>query len=224
MQRLQPILDGFTLGRHNIEVLEAGCGSATHVRLPKHFRVTGIDISAAQLDRNETLHVKVLGDIQTHPLATNRYDLVICWNVMEHLRKPLLALQNMAQATRRGGTIVLALPNVMSVEGLLTKITPHWFHVWYYRHVLGNPCAGRNGVGPFPTPMRLSISPRGLLKWARAMGLRVDYMSVYDGGRLKERPTLRALFTTLAWTIQVMSFGLIRATEGSVLAVLRKEA
>lgn len=41
-----------------------------------------------------------------------------------------------------GGQIVVAAPNPYSVKGFVTRYTPHWFHVWYYRHVLHRPQAG----------------------------------------------------------------------------------
>ena len=33
---------------------------------------------------------------------------------------------------------MIAAPNPTSLSGVVTKHTPHWFHIWYYRHVMGS--------------------------------------------------------------------------------------
>ncbi len=45
-------------------LLEAGCGSASNINFGDNVRMVGIDISKKQLERNSTLHEKIIGDIQ----------------------------------------------------------------------------------------------------------------------------------------------------------------
>jgi hypothetical protein len=53
--------------RGRIKLLEAGCGSASHLELKPAVDGVGIDISRAQLERNTMVQEKILGDIQDYP-------------------------------------------------------------------------------------------------------------------------------------------------------------
>ncbi len=52
---VQSILDDLKREKGAYRVLEAGCGSLTHLDLGSRAKVTGIDISQRQLDRNDNL-------------------------------------------------------------------------------------------------------------------------------------------------------------------------
>ena len=47
--------------------------------------------------------------------------------------------------------ILIGAPNPRSLSGVVTKYSPHWFHVWFYRHIRGDAKAGLAGCAPFPT-------------------------------------------------------------------------
>ena len=104
------------ISQKDVRVLEAGCGSYTELKLPSTYKLIGIDISQQQLDRNKILSEKICGDIQTYPLEPQSYDMVISWYVLEHVERPLKALQNFNNASKKNGLIVLALPNIWSVK------------------------------------------------------------------------------------------------------------
>ena len=67
-------------------------------------------------------------------------------------------------------------------------MTPHWFHVWAYRHLLRMPMAG-NLAAPFPTFLRRDATPRKLALTAldevwnvstpRPTGPRCDYRGLF---------------------------------------------
>ena len=73
-------------------VLEAGCGTKGYIQLPKSVYKVGIDISEKQLDQNNELAEKVLGDIQYFDFPENKFDVIVCWDVLEHLPHPELAI------------------------------------------------------------------------------------------------------------------------------------
>ncbi len=149
-KELQGVMDRLFPGGALITVLEAGCGSATHVMLGDNVRIVGIDISEDQLARNSSLSQNIVGDIQTYDFDEESFDLIMCWDVLEHLTHPEKALKSFARAVKPGGVILLALPNVYSLKGLVTKFTPHWLHVWVYRNVFKSSTAGKPGYAPFP--------------------------------------------------------------------------
>src|SRR5437763_13051988 len=72
-----------------IRVLEAGCGSSQRAewlfQVNPGSEIVGIDASPEAIEENLILTVKILGDIQTYPLGTNEFDLIICYFVLEHL-------------------------------------------------------------------------------------------------------------------------------------------
>ena len=187
---LEEIVERLLPNPEDITILEAGCGSMSHFRHPANARLVGIDISEDQLEKNTLLQEKIHGDLEEYVLPANAYDLIICWDVLEHLPKPQKALSNFARAVAPGGLILLASPNVLSLRGLLTKISPHWLKVLYYRYVVGQRDAGRPGTYPFKSYHRLSISPRSIEKFAVRNRLRVAYMGYSswehpeDGSRL----------------------------------------
>lgn len=161
-------------------LLEAGCGSTSRLTLPENFRLAGIDISQKQLDRNEAIEERICGDIQTYPLTREKYSLCICWDVLEHLENPQLALQNMMGAIRGDGVLILAMPNLQSLKGLVTKFSPHWFHVWYYRTILGIADAGKNDTAPFKTYIKPETRPNDVVAALEKNGFAVERLIFRD--------------------------------------------
>jgi SAM-dependent methyltransferase len=179
-RKVQEALDAVIPNGNGVRVLEAGCGSASMLRLPPDAHIVGIDISQNQLDRNTSLSEKVLGDIQTYPIPEAAFDLIICWDVLEHVEHPDQAIRNLSRGLNDRGLLILAMPNVRSLKGLVTKLTPHRFHIWMHRTVFGLPSAGVEGHGPFPTHMPRSMAPGSLLKLAQQCGLEVVHLSLTE--------------------------------------------
>jgi SAM-dependent methyltransferase len=164
-------------------VLDAGCGGQMYLALGEDIHIVGIDIDSKQLERNKTIHERILGDIQTFPLEPESFDLIICWDVLEHMRRPGLALENLRRATRTGGLLIIASPNVLSFKGLITKFTPYWFHLLYYRvHSAGFRGLIRRPIGgrPFKTFMRWTMSSDAVASWARQSSLVTEYLALYE--------------------------------------------
>jgi len=171
--KLQEALDGLIGGRSGLTVLEAGCGSLSHLKFPADTRVVGIDIARDQLERNKQLDERICGDIETYDLGSSRFDAIVCWNVLEHLKSPEQALNRFARALRPQGLIVLSAPNLFCLKGLATRYTPYWFHLWFYRNVRGWKEAGTEGNPPFHAYLKTSASQGGIRRFARSKGLEV---------------------------------------------------
>lgn len=224
--RVQVIVDQMTdLGRP-LRVLEAGCGSRSHIRLGGDVHVAGIDTAEDQLQGNESLDERILGDIQTFPLEPCSFDIIFCWDVLEHLRHPDWAIQNLVRALREGGILVVGSPVVNSVKGTITKFTPLWFHVFVFRHILGNRNAGTKGYGPFPTFFKSSMSPRAIEEMAREQRLAIEQSILYRD-QMEER--LRSRHWTIDVAIRIvnpllklLSLGRIDASVTDFVMVLRK--
>jgi SAM-dependent methyltransferase len=191
-------------GNCHVKVLEAGCGSASHVRFPSAVHIVGIDISKEQLEKNTEVQEKILGDIQEYMLPTEQFDVAVCWMVLEHLSKPKDALLNMFQSLKPGGLLVVAIPNLLSFKGIITKVTPFWFHILFYRFM-------KYKSRPFPTFLRVAIVPKKMMRLAEDHGFSVVCCRFAEGDATKK---LRAryrlvemLFATVNSFVHYVSLG-----------------
>jgi SAM-dependent methyltransferase len=210
----------------SLRVLDAGCGFLpAQIALPKEAHRTGIDTSQRQLDRNTDIQDKLLWDISTYPFSPE-FDVVSCWDVLEHLPDPEVALANLVTALRPGGLLVVKVPNLESVKGLLTKLTPHRFHLWFYRRVYGYDEAGVDDHGPFRTYLRRTVTERGLRRFARQAGLSVALVARYESEH-QERLRARLHVGGIPWraldrAVRVLTLGFLTLADTELLVALRK--
>jgi SAM-dependent methyltransferase len=137
-----------------LNVLEAGCGAQSNLDL-NNCAVTGIDISQHQLNRNSSLQDRVCADLHAYKNEawTHRFDLIICWDVLEHLKFPRIVIEKFRDWIKTdGGRLVIVFPNSQSLKGNVTKYSPHYFHRLFYKITLGTPMrAARDDCGAFKT-------------------------------------------------------------------------
>jgi SAM-dependent methyltransferase len=163
-----------------------------------------------------------------HCWTHGEFDVVVCWNVLEHLRRPTAALDQLARGLASDGLLVLALPNIFSVKGLVAKFTPTRFHVWVYRRVFGIEWAGKDEHGPFRTYLRSAISPRALKRYGREHGFTIEYFrSFEDFGQSQLRRRLRIeglLWKGMKGLCSVLTLGTVSVDKTDFVLVLRKKA
>jgi len=226
--QLQAFVDEALQGRTDLRVLDAGCGSSSYVRAPEAAHRVGIDISEEQLRKNTFVDEKILGDIQVYELPSASFDVIICWWVLEHLREPTKVLSRFRDALRENGIMILAVPNVLSMKGLATKLTPFWFHVWIYRALYGDKMAGAPGHPPFRTWLRFSISPGATSRFAHKSGLSVEYIHLFeDEGikRLRRRHrVVNACLSLPRAFVRLVTFGKADLGLTECIVVLKKAA
>jgi len=222
--KLQDFLSEMMKSKEKIEILEAGCGSLQKITFDKELFITGIDISEKQLERNNYLNKKIQGDLEKYDFEKDKFDLIICWDVLEHLQKPRLALDKMSQSLKPGGLMVLKLPNLMSFKGLFTRFTPHSVHVLYYKLIYKQPNAGKDDTGPFRTFLKFAVAPNSLKKYAYSRGLKVVHFELLDVAdepyffiRTKHRKLLLALYKTAKTLSYIVSFGYLGGSEVAIV-------
>ena len=167
----------------NARIYEAGGGSGSCLpsNILANAHVTVVDIDEAQLQRNQYANTKLLGDIQTQAFPQDSFELIVCYNVIEHLNAPDRAIERFYEALVPGGLLFIGAPNPESFSGWITRLTPHWFHVQYYRLVLGYKNAGQPGNVPFPTVFERIVVPSALITFCRELGFNVLYFCEYKG-------------------------------------------
>jgi SAM-dependent methyltransferase len=188
--------------------------------------VVGIDTSVRQLERHPALDERVPGDVQAHRFAPGSFDIVIAWQVLEHLPRPDQALNGFRDALNNDGLLVLGLPNVLSLKGLLTKFTPHRFHVWVYGRLTGNQSVGTADTAPFPTFLRFSLRLSEITRFARDNGFAVEYVRAVEWDvqrRLRERVHLVGpVWSVVKSAVDALTLGRVDAEATDFVIVLRK--
>jgi len=185
-----------------------------------------IDVDADQIRNNDYGQAKILGDIQTYRFEPDSFDLVICYNVIEHLADAESALRGFCGSLKQGGLLLIGAPNPKSLSGVVTKYTPHWFHVWYYRYVRGDSKAGQPGEAPFPTFFHPLVTLSRLETFAATHGLEMLYRNEYESPRFPEmrvrKPRLAALLDAFAAALNFLLPGTTDVRRGDYHVILRK--
>jgi 2-polyprenyl-3-methyl-5-hydroxy-6-metoxy-1,4-benzoquinol methylase len=211
-----------------LAIYEAGGGSTSFLPLEVLGRshVTVVDIDEDQIRNNNYAQETILGDVQSHRFAPNSFDLVICYNVIEHLPDVEAALSLFCESLKRGGLILIGAPNPKSLSGVVTKYSPHWFHVWFYRHVRGDAKAGLPGEAPFPTFFHPLVTLSRLEAFAASHGLQTIYRKEYESPRYPEmrsrKPWFAALIDAAAAAMNLLLPGNTDVRHGDYHVILRK--
>jgi SAM-dependent methyltransferase len=218
-RQLAPVLE---TGRPP-RILDAGCGRKTHLEFGDNAYVVGLDVSLEELAENEDVDEKIVGDVQTYPLPAKSFDLIVCWDVLEHVRCPTDALSNLAQALDDSGALVVKIPNVASLKGLATKVTPMFIHRWAYRKL--TPWAK---LDPFKTYLRWSMAPQQITEWAEREGFDVTHLDTWEAPiqrRLREWLHLEGrAWAAFRSVIRVLTRGRIDAQATEYLIVLHRRS
>ena len=118
------------LGRR-LNVLDVGCGNGSNslplASLGHHL--LGIDISPESVkyadDRNPFSNARFMVYDLTKQLLSEKFDLVVCSEVLEHLTDPGPLVRAMAEALEPGGLLVITVPNGYGPREVLGRIEHH---------------------------------------------------------------------------------------------------
>jgi SAM-dependent methyltransferase len=209
-----------------VRILEAGCGNRWPIDLGNlDYHLVGVDFDAEALRIRTTvrkdLHEAIVGDLCTTPLPAASFDVVYSAFVLEHIERADLALENMIQALKPGGLLVIRLPDPQSARGFVTRRTPFWFHVFFAKYVEKRPNAGQPGYAPYPTHYHRAVWKDSLLAMSASHGLRCFWM-VADNHAREEKGALGSLARGAAHGIGLMSFGNLSSSHTNLIYFLRK--
>jgi SAM-dependent methyltransferase len=120
-------------------VLDMGAGSCPYRPLFAHCRYETQDF--ASLEPDQLRHgaygsIDYRCDIANVPVADREFDAILCTEVLEHVREPIKAVQEMARILKPGGRLMLTAPLGSGIHQepyhYYGGYTPFW-----YRDVLG---------------------------------------------------------------------------------------
>jgi SAM-dependent methyltransferase len=211
-----------------IEILEAGCGHRWLLRLEgKRYKLVGVDLDKDALESRKNvkkdLDEAIHGDLRTIDFGSRRFDVVYSAFVLEHIAGAEEVLTRMVSWLKPDGIIVIEIPDPDTVKGRVTKITPHWFHVFYYRYILGKKHAGQVGYGPYRTIYEPVVSRKGIADFCSRHGLQVEHEYAFrtDGPPGKLMRVLQATVTKVA---SLLTLGTFSDKHADLLYVLRRTA
>lgn len=146
LERLRPLL---TPG---VTVLDVGAGRSPTLApadRPAGCRYLGLDISAKELEAAgpRAYDARYVFDI-VEPLAPELcdVDVIISWQVLEHVSSLPRALSNLRATLRPGGTLLAHTSGSLAAFALGARVTPHRLRVWAMARFLGH-----HGEEKFPT-------------------------------------------------------------------------
>lgn len=100
------------------QVADLGCGQGGLLdelqSLPLDLKLSGCDLSPILVEKARKLvpgAAVQTGDLEALPFADGSFDFVFATEVLEHLATPLIALKEMHRVLRRGGWLLISLPN-----------------------------------------------------------------------------------------------------------------
>ena len=109
-------------------VLDLGCGSGygTAELADTLPRIVGLDRIAHDVANARDNIDWVRADLRGNPLAPGSFNLIVSFQVIEHLDNPHVYLDSIAELLAPGGTAIITTPNILTSD----KINP--FHVHEY--------------------------------------------------------------------------------------------
>ena len=202
-----------------VRVLAAGAGGRFLVRPPAYV-VAVETLQAEESPRTDADESRTL-DLEQVELEKAAYDLILCCNVLEHAGRPLDVLQAFRDSLRPGGLIVIMVPNVVSLKGIVTRLTPFAFHRWCYSRVFGFSPDNY----PSPSVHSFSLRPASFRRHAQRGGWKIEYWRVYEGG-VQKSLRYRIGVVGRRWRFfvlltRVLSVGFLTAEGTGIIAVLR---
>ena len=112
-------------------VLDVGCSSGYLARPLSELgnTIVGLELDPDAAYAAEAYCERVLvGDVETMelPLEPASFDIVLCGDVVEHLRDPVAALARLRPFLRPGGRLVVSTPNVANWAVRLSLLAGRW--------------------------------------------------------------------------------------------------
>jgi len=111
------------------KLLDVGCGQGFFLAcVEKYYDVYGIDISeyAIREAKQRTTQVKLsVGDVTDLDYKNDYFDIVTCFDLLEHLPDPELALQEFYRILKKDGIVIIRVPNTDSIGARWKK--EEWF-------------------------------------------------------------------------------------------------
>jgi methionine biosynthesis protein MetW len=171
-------------------ILDVGCGDGTRYAsylTSKKMCVSGVDVSAAAVAeaRRHGVDAEIVTGDGSLPHPDRKFDVVLCFEVFEHLFDPEQTLREMIRVAKPGAQLLISVPNI-----------GHWRsrieHLIFGRlNPGGSPATGRDA--PWRDPHIRFFCRASLHKLMEGFGCRITRSGGLDLQFLNSAPGLRCL-------------------------------
>lgn len=137
---VQNFLNGIKAKR----ILDIGChGGRFTFEISKKFQssaIYGIDVSEAGIEyaqkRYKNMHFYV-ARAEKLPFRTNYFDMVTCFEVLEHIDEPMKVIREVVRVLKKSGNFIVLIPTENFLFRLIWLIWTHFGlgRVWRHTHV-----------------------------------------------------------------------------------------
>lgn len=95
-------------------VLSVGAGGPFNDILGRHARGRRLVITSLDIDSER--HPDILGDVCAAPFRAASFDTIVLGEVLEHVRSPQLAIDNLRRLLRADGLLILTTPFIFPIH------------------------------------------------------------------------------------------------------------
>ena len=206
-----------------VKILEAGCGRRWPLDIRgSKYHLTGVDLDRDAIEtrkKNEKdLDEVYIGDLRSIRLQNESYDVIYNSFVLEHIKGAERVLDNFFKWLKPNGILILKIPERDCVFSFITRITPHWFHVFYYRYILKRQNAGKPGYGPYPTFYDRIVSQKGIKGYCKKHGYMI--LGTYTSNLPLD--SLDSFSKMIIKMVEIVSFGKLISDYGCIIFVIKK--
>ncbi len=108
-------------------VLDVGCGDALLLPTLAHFgQAWGVEVDPLTLDPRNPWRERIMTQPLGHPAYQGqRYDLVTCLDVLEHIEDDALAVSHLLTMLQPGGSLVVTVPAMQSLWSEHDRVNHH---------------------------------------------------------------------------------------------------
>ncbi len=163
--RLKTLIPAIASVRKKDLVADVGCYGgllAPYLKTAGCKAIEGFDIDANSLRHASRVYAKVYrwdADCEPAPVESERYDLVVALEMIEHINRTDQFLAEINRITRRSGSVIISTPNLAS---LLNR-----WRLLFGKMPLNAPAASLEAPGPGVDPSHAKIATAS--EWERAI-------------------------------------------------------
>lgn len=136
-ERVEPHLVG------GVRILDVGAGRRPTIapdKRPTGCHYAGLDLSGKELGMSPPGSYDQVAEADVSrrlPELEDQYDLVLSWQLLEHVRPLDVAFENLRAYLKPGGHLVAMLSGAFSAFGMINRMVPQRFGVWAMHRLLG---------------------------------------------------------------------------------------